>query len=822
MKLSIKELKARLVELDEERKIILAEITIAESAEAALLNQNNSILLPKVNTQNESSLGLEERVDLFLKLFSCRRSVYPKRWENTKTGKSGYSPVCLNEWVKPICKKPEIKCGVCHFHKFEELNSKVIESHLRGLQVVGTYAIDEHDQCKFLACDFDESTWTEDLLSYAHSGRELGIEIAMERSRSGNGGHAWIFFEEPTPARIARTLGTIILSKCIEDRPRMKIDSFDRFFPSQDYLPKGGFGNLIALPLQKKSREVGNSCFIDNDLKPYSDQWAYLASLQKLPLPKLNQIVDEFTDSRKSVKDIDAFQDHSWENDQAIFEKQILIAKKEQFLKFTENVELIMGAMISIQIKNMPPRLIAQLKKTACFPNPEYYKLQRMRMPVYKQPRFIFSGHLDEEKLLLPRGCFDDVTEILNKMGANIIIKDQRLSRKRLKVKFKGVLTSQQKDAVSVLLKNDWGVLTAPPASGKTVIGCAMIADRKTPTLVLVHRRPLLDQWKERILTFLEIDPKDIGTIGGSKNSPTGKLDIGMIQTFTRKEDLSELVSRYCQIIIDEAHHIPAVSFEAILKELPERYILGMTATPYRKDGLEKILFQQCGPIRFKMDSPDNGKLDKQALIIETGVKFPEELGIRPPHHVLLNHIVTDSERNGKIILKVSTELNEARFPLVISDRTEHLRTLEKLLNENYKDVNSVCITGDLTQKQRTDALKKLLDFKSQKTKTVLFATASLIGEGFDLPELDTLFLTTPLSFEGRLVQYAGRLHRLAEGKVTVKIYDFLDSHSGMFLKMYRQRLKAYKQIGYHVAEPLLLSGQQRPKKLSNANEQQT
>lgn len=792
----IKTLEEKLAKLDAERAKLILEMNSLRNRRIDIQAEALPVILGRSCFPNVPQTP-QEKINLFLKLFRCREDVYPKRWENSKTGKQGYSPACDLEWVKPICQKPTIKCSDCHHQKFSSLDSFTVESHLKGHITIGTYAIRADDTCLFLACDFDESSWKEDVFAYKQAARELGIEVYIERSRSGKGGHGWIFFEDYVHARIARSLGTLILAKCSELNVRLSLDSYDRFFPSQDYLPKGGFGNLIALPLQKVSRDLGNSCFIDSEFNVIADQWEYLAQARRLSRSELQSILDNHLPRIKIVSREDAFEDISWSTDQAILDKTTL-EKIDHYLE-DKTIEVIFGPQISIPLENLPGRIVAKLRKTASFPNPEFYKLQRMRMQTYPHSRFIFSGTITHSEILLPRGVLDEVVKILSLAGAKVIIRDERIAKKKINITFHGELTPEQLEAIKTWKSQDTGILMAPPGSGKTVMACAVIAERKVSTLILVHRSQLMDQWKERISQFLEIPVKEIGTLGGAKKKLTGNVDVGMLQSLSKMEDLFEIAEKYSQIIIDECHHIPAVSFEDILKQLPARYVLGLTATPYRKDGLEKILFQQCGPIRYEMKQLDRNNLVKIAHFYETGFKAPEELGQKPPYHLLIHHLVTNLKRNQIIADLAIHAIRKQRVSILISDRKDHLEILSTLVIAKMPELKISQLDGDLTNKKRKIALLDIEKSIKGKEQILIIATASLIGEGFDLPELDTLILASPLSFEGRIVQYAGRLHRASEGKGEVQIIDFIDSYNGVFQKMYRNRLKAYQKMGYVV-----------------------
>lgn len=797
----IRHIENRLTALEKERAdlfVQLKNLRIECDARQAVVQLGQPTLLHSPQTN-------EEKAELFLTLFRGRDDIYPKRWENNKTNKSGYSPVCENEWVNSICQKPKIKCSDCKYQKFLALDSSAVSNHLRGTSTIGTYAIRKDDTCKFLACDFDESSWQSDLLVFYETAKSFGIEVAMERSRSGKGGHAWIFFADPVPARLARSLGTLIIAKCSEKNIRLSLDSYDRFFPTQDYLPKGGFGNLIALPLQKSPRENGNSAFVDDSLKVISDQWAYLASVRRLYKFDVEILLKEFL-PKNNFKRLDGFEDVTWQTDNEILDKTSQVLEHDKSL-VGQDIEINFGSQLSVPLSGLPTKVVARLKKTASFANPEFYKLQRMRMQTYPHRRFIFSGELRPDHLLLPRGVLDNVTKILKEAGASVIIRDERIAKKKIQAEFSGQLTELQEKAVDKMKQSDLGILMAFPGAGKTVMACKLIADRKVSTLVLVHRQPLLDQWKERISTFLDIPVKEIGTVSGAKKKMTGRVDIGMLQSITRMDDLSEIVDKYSQIIIDECHHIPATSFEAILKQLPARYVLGLSATPYRKDGLEKIMFLQCGPIRHELDPKQVSNLAKEVSIHETSWTFPEELGRQPPYHALIHHLVLDNTRNELIAKKVTASIEENRFPLLVSDRKDHLEILGQLILKMNPEAEQIVLEGTMSAKQRRLALSRMSELKIQGKKVILMATASLIGEGFDLPALDTLIFATPLSFEGRLIQYAGRIHREAENKLSAQIIDFVDSYSAVFLKMYRARVITYRKMGYKIHEDERLLG---------------
>jgi len=602
---------------------------------------------------------------------------------------------------------------------------------------------------------------------------------------------------------MARSLGTLILAQCHTHRPFMRLESFDRFFPSQDNLPRGGFGNLIALPLQKAAREDGNTCFVDESFRPVSDPWDFLSKVRCLGSDEVKALVERESPRLKTViKEQGVFDDIAWTRDNEIIAFDRRSVETQEFE--IEDIEVTLDSMIHIPTTGLPATLISRLKRCATFANPEFYKLQRMRMQTYPHPRFIFSGELHPERLILPRGVLDDVLKLLRLTEANITLRDERVRKRKIKLSFAGELTDIQKKAVKASKKEDLGVLVAPPGAGKTVMACAIIAERRVSTLVLVHRQPLLEQWRESVHRFLEVPIKEIGRLSGSKKKISGKIDLAMLQSLSRLEDLAEIGKMYSQIIIDECHHIPASSFEAILKLLPARYVLGLTATPNRKDGLEKILYQQCGPVRYELKSVDGGLLEKVVHVHQTGWTLPVELGPKPPYHLVMAHLVNDTGRNQLVVEAAVERLNGGEFPLLVADRKAHLDKLSDLLvgqNSMQASVEIVRLDGEMSPKQRQLGIANARKLRSEGKLVLLVATGSLVGEGFDLPELDALILAVPLSFEGRLIQYVGRIHRVLDGKAKVQVVDFFDAHSPMFIKMYRNRMRAYRKMGYEIRE---------------------
>ena len=518
---------------------------------------------PSMPTIESLRLNTNDKIALFRRLFQGRPDVYPIRWESKTTGKAGYAPACANEWRAGICEKPRIKCSDCGNRRLIPLSDSVIYDHLAGEHAVGVYPLLSDDTCHFLAVDFDEAEWKEDAQAFVQSCHELGVPVALEVSRSGNGAHAWVFFAGSVPARDARRLGTAIISHTCARTRQLKLSSYDRLFPNQDTMPKGGFGNLIALPLQKRPRENGCSVFVDGTLRPYPDQWAFLASLRAMPPHDIEPTILRATGG---VHPLDVtFID---EEDHREPWKRPVPATRKLAGCLPKSLTLTLADLIYFEKAQLPQALANRLIRLAAFQNPEFYRAQAMRFAVWDKPRVIGCAENYPGHVALPRGCLDAVQDLLHSNGIACDLHDERFKGETLDVAFAGTLRVDQEVAAAAMLRHDAGVLCAPTAFGKTVTAAAMIARRGVNTLVLVHRTELLKQWQERLQSFLGIGKDVVGTIGGGKAKPTGKIDIAVMQSLSRLGKINPLVENYGHVIIDECHHIGAVSFDAILKRV--------------------------------------------------------------------------------------------------------------------------------------------------------------------------------------------------------------------------------------------------------------
>lgn len=754
---------------------------------------SSKAIQPHPTTYVSSGFSTEQKITLFRSLFNGRADVFSRRWES-RSGKSGYSPSCDNEWKPSVCEKPKIKCSQCNNRALTPLNDKVLYDHLSGKQTIGVYPLLKDDSCGFLAVDFDKSNWQEDVLAFLQTCDELSIPSSLERSRSGNGGHVWIFFSEFIPAVLARKMGNVILSKTMDKRIDVGLDSYDRLFPNQDAMPIGGFGNLIALPLQKQPRQNNNSVFIDRDMQAYSDQWEYLSSVKRMSKRDVEQVAAlQAEEIETPVGDISVEANNTpW--------KSILTKMQIPQDLLPKDLQVTIANGVYIEKEKLPSLLINRLIHLAVFRNPEFYRAQAMRMPVYNKPRMIACYDDFPKFIVLPRGCLDDVTQLLHDYKINIEVVDECVKGKRLKVGFKGNLRAKQKDAVKALRQHDIGILSASTAFGKTVVAAKMLAVRKRNTLILVHRKQLLEQWRERLATFLSISLDDIGQIGGGKKKPNGRLDIALLQSLYRNGEVYQGVSEYGHVIVDECHHLSAFSFEQILKQTKAKYVLGLTATPIRKDGHHPIIFMQCGAIRYQ-DNAKDAALERpfeHTMIPRRTIFSLPKNDEKPTIQQVYKSLSEDKDRNEKIIFDVISSVKKGRSPLVLTERISHLRYLVDQLSG--KVGNIIVLHGGMGKKQRSK-IQEQLNTINDKEGRVIIATGKYIGEGFDDPRLDTLFLAMPISWKGTLQQYAGRLHRLYDSKKEVRIYDYVDDQVVMLQRMYIKRKSGYRAMGYLIRD---------------------
>ena len=771
---------------------------------------------PEKETPSGASIRLDpaEKIRLFMSLFKGREDAYAKRWQN-REGRAGYAPVCRNEWKSGLCRKPTVKCFDCSHQAYDLLDEKVIEAHLRGSIVAGLYPLLRTDDCHLLAIDFDEQGWQKDCAALREICETFDLPIALERSRSGNGAHAWYFFGEPLPAALARKFGSALLTCAMSRRHEISFKSYDRFFPNQDTLPKGGFGNLIALPLQKSARERGNSVFVDERFFPYEDQWGFMAGIRRLSTEEIVGLIPRLSPGSElgSLRKDEEENARPWETERMRWTGS----------DFPETVRLVKANMLYIEKAGISQRGLNRLKRLAAFRNPEFYKAQALRLPTYDKPRVISCSDETPEYLCLPRGCEADARSLLDEAGVKVVSSDLTCSGRHIHVAFRGELREDQIPAAEEMLKNDIGVLSATTAFGKTVIAARLIAERKVSTLVLTHRRQLLTQWTTKLTEFLDIDeslplPEKkrgrkrkqslIGQIGAGQSRPSGIIDIAIMQSLNSDAEVKEWCKNYGMVIVDECHHVPAFSFEQILKGVHSKYVYGLTATPTRQDGHHPIIFMYCGPIRYRVDAKKQAEarpFDHYVIPRLTRFRTPMEGGGKEPSiQQLYTAMSVNEPRNDRIVEDVVRCFQNGGNALVLTERTAHVAVLAEKVREQIPEV--IALTGSKGAKETREALAKVAQATTDRPLT-LIATGRYIGEGFDEPRLDTLFLAMPISWKGTLQQYAGRLHRLYEGKREVRIYDYIDVHVPMLEKMYHKRLTGYAAIGYKARTEIATCG---------------
>ncbi len=797
-----------------ERQRLLGRIKELEAENTALRKRLGADIVTVVQKPTAMQrLSLQEKVDLFQRLFKGRDDVFARRWYSKATGKAGYQPVCLNEW-SPLCDKRKNRCADCPNRQFSPLTYNDYYRHLEGKDangrdVIGLYVLCEDNTCHLLCTDFDDKNcehgYQEDVLAFVGVCKSWKVPCSVERSRSGNGAHVWIFYEEPILAVKARRLGNAILTEAMNRNGKIGFRSYDRFFPNQDILPNGGLGNLVALPLQGNARKNGNSVFVNEHFEAFPDQWEYLQSVEKLSVSTLEELL-------KQNANIQPLGDLSKTSESKPWE--VPVANKIDRADFSSKIVIIRSNMLYIPLNQLSSKVLNHLRRIASFRNPEFYSKQALRLSTYSTPRVISCADLTDVYLALPRGCEDAVTTLLNEKGVAYRCDDKTNHGRPISVHFIGELRKNQQEAVNAMTTNNTGVLSATTAFGKTVTAIGLITKRGVNTLILVHTKALLDQWVQRLEQFLVIDDEPvveegkgkrkrrkslspIGTLSSTGNKLHGIIDIALMQSCISENEVKPFVKNYGMVIADECHHVSAVSFEQILKAVNARYVYGLTATPIRKDGHQPIIFMQCGPIRYATDAKIQMQSQTfQRLLIPRFTPFRPVCGEDLTFTKVVQQLAEDEYRNLFIVKDVLEALKEGRSPIILSNRTSHVAALAELLKTHCPNV--ITLVGSESTKDKRLKMELLHSIPSTEP-LVIVATGKYIGEGFDLARLDTLFLVSPVAWKGVVAQYAGRLHREYEGKLDVQIYDYIDIHVPVCESMYRKRLKGYASIGYRI-----------------------
>jgi superfamily II DNA or RNA helicase len=723
---------------------------------------------------------VQDKLAVYRDRFHGRSDVYAVRWENARTGAAGWKPAVAGGWRKEMDRRTA---------RYLPLTADVVASHLVGDEFIGLYPLLVDNTCRFLVADFDGHTAMLDALAYIKAARACAVPAALEISQSGRGAHVWVFFTDAIPAVVARSVGTTLLHEAMVLRDSMDLRSYDRLFPSQDVLPEGGFGNLIAAPLQgARRRENGLTTFLDlATLEPYEDQWLFLSTVDRLSPGEAERV------ARRAKR--------------AAVGTEVTTLSRSKATQvhpaLPPVVHADLNAGLTLDSDQLTAVALATFKHAASMVNPKFYELQRLRKSTWDTPRFVRGYDITvDDRLVLPRGLRHTVADIVERAGSRLAVTDGRNPGDEIDVTFSAELTTRQGGAVSALLAHDDGVLVAPPGSGKTVMACAVVAERATSTLVLVDRKALAEQWASRIEQFLGVRA---GQIGGGRRKLTGIVDIAMLPSLARRDDVAEFTSGYGHVIVDECHHLGAAAYEHSVKRIAAQFWLGLTATPARRDGLGPVVAWQLGPIRHTLTEEDPGTLagaweesgGPQRLLTVHETDFTTgDLDLSAPGALAAVHqaLALDETRNTAIAEDVVVALKRGRNCLVLTRRVAHVEALAATLAA--RGHRAILLQGAMTRKDRRAAVSRLADTKAGDGILVI-GTTPFIGEGFDAPALDTLFLAGPISYDGLLVQCAGRVIRKSSGKETAEVHDYHDRAAPIVASSLQRRMPGYRTLGF-------------------------
>ena len=825
---TIKSLQSRIQALEDENRLLKERLEEAGVSYANIVSGDAEGVVELYDPDQGARIkkfDVTDKIasDFFMMFCRGRKDVYDLRYTNPKTGKNGYYSQCFNRWDRGchIQKKDGVRCKDCELRAYKPVTLPLIKAHMNGTDpngndVVAIYPMLENNLCQLLVFDFDnhakgaeqedyaniDDGWKEEINALRHICKNLDVDAAVERSRSGRGAHLWIFFKEMVPARLARRFGFALLEKGAESVNLKSFKYYDRMIPTQDALPEGGLGNVIALPLQGMALKSGNSAFIDENWNAYEDQLNVLAGTRRLT----RQGIEDYLSLWYSTGSIseDNGTDAPWDKNSEIEAGSVKGV-----------VRIVLADRIYIDSTGMSNKTKRQLRRMATFSNKQYFQNQAMDMPNYDESRFIYLGSDEGKYIVLPRGLREEILKKFDNAGISYKIEDKRTKGQELNISFRGELRESQIPAVETMLENETGILHAATAFGKTVVCCDMIARRGISTLILVDRADLMNQWIKRLEEFLDIDEELpeyqtktgrtrkrkslIGNLQGAHDTLTGIVDVAMIRSLKKKDGFHPKLKEYAQVYFDECHHAASDSAIEVLQEINAKYVYGVTATPKRGDGKEKINEFLLGPIRYRFTAKDRAEEQNINHLVYprfTRTVKPHHLSKTPYGNDAYELIRNNDVRDEQIIRDVADCVQAGRTPVVLTKYVDHAKKLSERL-KTYAD-RLILLTGANGTKARRAQVEELNKVDNSDS-LILVGTGSLLGEGFDFPRLDTLFMATPVSGENVVEQYVGRLNRDYDGKENVIVYDYVDSHIPKFDKMYSARLKAYKKIGYEL-----------------------
>ena len=705
-----------------------------------------------------------DKISFFKTLFHGRQDVYAILWG--KDGKSGYMPAYKVDWSD--YNKHKASGGTFKNYtkkEYQPFTNEVILHHFHGKDTIGIYPLLEDNTSYFIAADFDNENWKESVQKLYSTCTKYEIPSYIERSRSGNGGHLWIFFEENLPAEQTRKLMFELLREASVISYFEKEPSFDRLFPNQDFHSGKGLGNLIALPLNGKALQNNNSAFLNPfDFEPFINQFEVVENFQRLSKAHFLILYESFFNQ-----------------------------KPQEFLKSyispdTHNViEIQINGQIYLKRLQLNKKLIEFLRENLNFLNSDYLVKKNMGRSTFNLEKYFRLIEETPDGVIIPRGFVANLVSFCKQENLPFKIIDNRKKLDFVDFDSEIDLLPHQELAIEKTLDKDFGVIVSPPGSGKTIIGLEIIAQKRQPALIIVHRKQLFDQWIDRIQSFLKIPKKEIGQIGNQKFKVGKEITIAMIQSLARNDEIDKISDSFGTIIVDECHHIPAKSFREAIVNFNSFYLYGLTATPKRKNNDEKLIYVYIGNILYNAEQIEQIKQNLTKIEInirKTNLYAPFDYKI-DKYETISSILIHDTNRNSLIIEDIENNISRFKTFLVLTERKAHVDILNLYLKDKYE---TITIYGDDSERNRKSKLEQL----KQGHYKIVISTGQYFGEGIDLDNLECLLIVYPFAFEGKLIQYIGRIQH--SGKPPV-IFDYRDSKIDYFDKMFKQRNRYYKKL---------------------------